>query len=72
MSGGQAYIEDVLHKAVVEVNEEGTVAAAATAVVMTRSLPPPPIDFTIDRPFLFVVYDQLAKAVLFAAKVESV
>ena len=72
MSGSQAYIEDVVHKAVIEVNEEGTVAAAASAVLMTRSLPPPPIEFTIDRPFLFVVYDQLAKAVLFAAKVESV
>ena len=72
MSGGQAYIEDVLHKAVIEVNEEGTVAAAATAVVMTRSLPPPPIDFKVDRPFVFVVYDHTVKTVLFVAKVESV
>jgi len=72
MTEGSAYIEDVLHKAVIEVNEEGTVAAAATAVMMTRSLPPPPVELKVDRPFLFVVYDQPAKTVLFAAKIESV
>jgi len=72
MTEDTAYIEDVLHKAVIEVNEEGTVAAAATAVMMTRSLPPPPVELKVDRPFLFVVYDQSAKTVLFVAKVESV
>mmetsp|Transcript_19276 Transcript_19276/g.37486 ORF Transcript_19276/g.37486 Transcript_19276/m.37486 type:complete len:379 (-) Transcript_19276:304-1440(-) len=50
------HIDDVLHKAVIEVNEEGTVAAAATAAVMvTRSLPPPPIELSFDRPFLMLV-----------------
>ena len=72
MTGSQTHIEDVFHKAVIEVNEEGTVAAAATAVVMTRSLPPPPIELKVDRPFLFVVYDLPAKTVLFVAKVETV
>ena len=38
------FIEDILHKAVIEVNEEGTVAASATAVVMTHSLPPPAVE----------------------------
>eukprot|EP00292_Cryptomonas_paramecium_P006008 CAMPEP_0113676912 /NCGR_PEP_ID=MMETSP0038_2-20120614/8935_1 /TAXON_ID=2898 /ORGANISM="Cryptomonas paramecium" /LENGTH=390 /DNA_ID=CAMNT_0000594051 /DNA_START=199 /DNA_END=1368 /DNA_ORIENTATION=- /assembly_acc=CAM_ASM_000170 len=51
-----AYIKDVLHKAVMEVNEEGTTAAAATAVVMTRSLSFPAV-VRADRPFLFVVLD---------------
>ena len=40
----------------IEVNEEGTVAAAATAVIMkTRSLGPPPLRLTFDRPFLMLV-----------------
>jgi serpin B len=72
MTASQTYIRDVLHKAVIEVNEQGTVAAAATAVVMTRSLPPPPVRVKLDRPFLFVVYDRPAKTLLFAAKVETV
>ena len=72
MTGSLTHIEDVFHKAVIEVNEEGTVAAAATAVVMTTSLPPPPIELKVDRPFLFVVYDLPAKTVLFVAKIETV
>lgn len=63
------YIEDVLHKAVIEVNEQGTEAAAATAVVMTRSLPPPATQVTVDRPFVFAVHDSESKSLLFAAKV---
>eukprot|EP00567_Pseudictyota_dubia_P011810 CAMPEP_0197464560 /NCGR_PEP_ID=MMETSP1175-20131217/64082_1 /TAXON_ID=1003142 /ORGANISM="Triceratium dubium, Strain CCMP147" /LENGTH=494 /DNA_ID=CAMNT_0043000541 /DNA_START=142 /DNA_END=1627 /DNA_ORIENTATION=- len=50
------YLEDVLHKAVLEVTEEGTVAAAATAsVMMARSMPPPPLELSFDRPFLMAV-----------------
>ncbi|MBK8934291.1 MAG: hypothetical protein IPM76_18645 [Chloroflexi bacterium] len=40
-----------LHKAFVEVNEEGTEAAAATAVMMIESIPPPPTMFRADHPF---------------------
>ena len=50
------YIRDVLHAATVEVTEEGTVASAATAVVMaTRAMPAPPPKMTLDRPFLFSI-----------------
>eukprot|EP00913_Durusdinium_trenchii_P001363 g1260.t1 len=49
-----AGLNDVVHKATVLVNEEGTVAAAATGAVMaTRCLPPPAMKVTVDRPFLF-------------------
>ncbi|RCN45364.1 serine proteinase inhibitor [Ancylostoma caninum] len=50
------YVEDVIHKAVVEVTEEGTEAAAATgAVMMTRSMPINP-DFFADHPFVYGIF----------------
>ena len=36
-------------------DEEGTVAAAATAVMMTRSMPMPPQELVFDRPFAFII-----------------
>jgi len=54
----QVHLSEVVHKATLEVNEEGTVAAAATgAVMMTRCLPPPAVPMTVDRPFLFMLSD---------------
>merc|ERR1712059_13450 len=56
------YVSEVVQKAFIEVNEEGAEAAAATAVVFEiRSIgrPPPPMEFTVDRPFLFLVRDKL-------------
>ena len=42
-------------KATLEVNEEGTVAVAATGAEMrSKSIPKPPVPMTVDRPFLFV------------------
>eukprot|EP00586_Coscinodiscus_wailesii_P023652 CAMPEP_0172497056 /NCGR_PEP_ID=MMETSP1066-20121228/94772_1 /TAXON_ID=671091 /ORGANISM="Coscinodiscus wailesii, Strain CCMP2513" /LENGTH=420 /DNA_ID=CAMNT_0013269631 /DNA_START=180 /DNA_END=1442 /DNA_ORIENTATION=+ len=55
-SDPDVHLDDVLHKVVLEVNEEGTTAAAATvAKIMTRSMPPPPVHVTFDRPFLMSV-----------------
>ncbi|GIM08522.1 hypothetical protein Vretimale_12536 [Volvox reticuliferus] len=51
-----AFVSDVVHKAVVEVDEEGTVAAAATGVVMMRCLPAPPEEIIFNRPFAFMIY----------------
>jgi serpin B len=66
------YITRVQHKAFVEVNEEGTEAAAATGVVMgTRSLPPPPKVFRADRPFFFLIRDDGTGAVLFMGRVAN-
>ena len=64
--GKNLYIGEVLHKTFVEVNEEGTEAAAVTSVgVRATSVPPPPIPFTIDRPFFFAIRDNQTKTVLF-------
>ncbi len=64
--GQNLYIENVLHKTFVEVNEEGTEAAAATSIgVSITSVPPPPIPFTVDRPFFLAIRDNQTKTVLF-------
>lgn len=70
--GDYLYISQVLHKCFVEVNEEGTEAAAATAVVMLAgaampSAPPPEIH--IDRPFLFAIQHRPTGAILFLGRV---
>jgi serpin B len=64
------FIRDVLHKGFVSVDESGTEAAAATAVVIEEeSVPPTPIELTIDRPFLFVIRDVETGAILFVGRV---
>lgn len=61
------YIDEVLHKTFVRVDEEGTEAAAATSVGVNEvSLPP---SFVVDRPFLFLIHDQHSGAILFAGKI---
>ncbi|CAN6203986.1 unnamed protein product [Urochloa humidicola] len=72
-SPGWLYVDDVLHKAVIEVNEEGTEAAAATAVFVgfagCRRKPPPRVDFVADHPFAFFVVEEESGAILFAGHV---
>ncbi|XP_047087754.1 serpin-ZX-like [Lolium rigidum] len=66
-------ISSVFHKSFVEVNEEGTEAAAATAVtIMLMSLPldpPMKMDFVADHPFLFMIREDLTGVVLFIGHV---
>lgn len=64
------YISKVVHQAVVEVNEEGTEAAAATGVIMmTRmAMIDHPRDFICDRPFLFVIHERNHNTTLFIGK----
>jgi serpin B len=50
------------------VDEDGTEAAAATAVIGTNGVPPTPIPVTLDRPFLFFVQDKTG-LVLFAGQI---
>lgn len=65
------YITDVLHKATIMVDESGTEAAAATAVVMgIKSAPPEdPIKLVIDRPFLFMIRHEPTGTILFMGRV---
>ena len=60
--GPSFFISEVRHKALVEVNEEGTEAAAVTVVVGVKSVPP---IFRVDRPFFFAIYDSRTKTILF-------
>jgi len=64
-------ISDVVHKAFVAVDEEGTEAAAATGVSAGPiSMPPPPdVEFTIDRPFIFLIRDMDTGTILFLGRV---
>jgi len=69
------YISDVLHKAFIETNEEGTEAAAATAVIMMGTTAfgqaqPPPV-FRVDHPFLFLIRDNVSGAILFMGRVND-
>lgn len=64
------YISDVIHEACIAVDEEGTEAAAATAVVMRlTSAPLEQVELTIDRPFLFALRDRDTGALLFLGRV---
>lgn len=64
------FISNVVHKAFVDVNEEGTEAAAATAVIMElKAAPMNEAELTIDRPFLFLIEDRQSGTVLFAGRV---
>jgi len=64
------HIGAVIHKAFVDVNETGTEAAAATAVIMELTMAPAePINVTVDRPFLFMIYDRPTGTILFMGRV---
>jgi len=68
------FISDVIHKAYVDVNEQGTEAAAATAVTMMRSAMPRPQPapvFRADHPFLFLIRDTHSGSILFLGRVTN-
>jgi serine protease inhibitor len=71
--GGNLFIDRVLHKAFVEVNEEGTEAAAATVVVIGRTSigGPEEIFMIINRPFIFAIRERQSGAILFMGKIED-
>ena len=67
----ELYISAVIHKAFVKVDEEGTEAAAATAVVMALTSMPPQlqrVELVLDRPFLFLIRDRVTGSVLFMGR----
>jgi serpin B len=73
---GNLSISAVIHKAYVDVNEEGTEAAAATAITVkalaARPTPPtPPIIFRADHPFMFLIRDNRSGSILFIGRVTN-
>ncbi len=64
------FISEVLHKAFVKVDESGTEAAAATAVVMgITAIPEQPVEMIINRPFLFFILDRESGCILFMGRI---
>jgi serpin B len=64
------FIQDILHEAFVAVDEAGTEAAAATAVVVGRtSAPGQQVRLTVDRPFLFLIRDRATNAIVFMGRI---
>lgn len=74
-SGLPLVLSDIIHKAVIEVNEEGTKAAAVTLMDMEigcSQIPPPPpprVDFVADHPFAYFIVEEATGAVVFAGHV---
>jgi serpin B len=73
--GGNLYVSDVFHKAFVAIDEKGTEAAAASAVIIAReaaAIPEPPAArFDADHPFLFAIRDTKSGRVLFFGRVTN-
>jgi serpin B len=66
------WISDAVHKAFVDVNEEGTEAAAATGLVFratAMAYQPPPVTFRADHPFVFLIRDNKSGGILFMGRV---
>ena len=63
------YIGSVIHKAFISVDEEGTEAAAATAVIMQKINGGPSIEFLINRPFIYLIRDRDTGTILFMGRV---
>lgn len=65
-------ISKVLHKAVIEVNEEGSEAAGVTSVIMVGGAATEPTMFIADRPFIFLIADDETGTILFMGKLLDV
>ncbi len=65
----ELYVSDAFHKTFVALDEEGTEAAAATAIIIGLESAPPPATFTADRPFLFWIEHGSTGEMLFLGQV---
>jgi serpin B len=66
---GGGFIDGVYHSAFVTVDEKGTEAGAATAVTIAKGAPGGPVEFTMDRPFIFLIRDIETNTILFMGRV---
>ena len=74
MAGEPLFVSKVKQKSFVEVNEEGTEAAAVTTGVMAAGIalePPKPFEMIVDRPFFFVIEDSETQSILFMGIVSN-
>lgn len=65
------FISDVIHKTYIKVNEEGTEAAAVTAIIFETTSAGPRDYLRLDRPFLFAITENSSKSILFMGKVSE-
>ncbi len=68
-TGDSLFISDVFHKTFIAVDEKGTEAAAASAVIMAKGAALEPAEMTVDRPFIFLIRDIPTGTVLFLGRV---
>lgn len=66
---GGLFIQDVVHQGFIAIDEKGTEAAAATAVIVGETSAPPAATLTVDRPFMFAIIDRPTGATLFIGRV---
>jgi serpin B len=66
---GSFWIDDVRHKTFIDVNEEGTEAAAATSVGIGGVTSAGPPRILVDRPFLFAIRERFSGTILFLGKI---
>ena len=67
------YVSVAVPKAFVKVNEEGTKAAAVTTIIgsTSESIPPDPVPFIADHPFIFLIQDDRSGTILFMGRVSN-
>jgi serpin B len=66
---GSIWVDKVIQKAVIKVNEKGTEAAAVTAIFVLTSAPVYNIEVVVDKPFIYILRDRDSKAILFIGHV---
>ena len=66
---GGLYIDEVLHKTYIKIDEEGTAAAAVTSISVSLTSMPETIDFRVDKPFMFIIREKHSGTILFIGKV---
>lgn len=66
---GSIWVDKAIHQAVIKVNEKGTKAAAATAIVVVTSLPLADEKIIVNKPFIYMLWDRKSNAILFIGHV---